>query len=64
MWTKALILIVLVSNNKSTALKENEGNLTECLVTAHEYEDVSLNISNIIFGASNVLILANFDNIF
>ena len=41
MWMKAL-LDGLVFSSKSTALKENQGNVTGCLVTADEYEDVSL----------------------
>ena len=41
MWMKAL-LIGLVFSSISTALKDNQGNVTGCLVTADEYEDVSL----------------------
>ena len=36
------LLIGLVFSSKSAALKDNQGNVTGCLVTADEYEDVSL----------------------
>ena len=41
MWTKALLIALLLFFDRSTALEENQGNVTECFVTAQEYEDVS-----------------------